>query len=122
MCQMERKLINGLAFILLSSSVLQNETHDEKLVLKVDATETEADLAPCHILIKQHEYTQKILNVIIYFTPTTKTIPYPPNQLKISIANFLQSLSFSTPIIKKSVFTHALEVGIKNRTFARLVK
>ena len=49
MCQMESKLTNGLAFIFLSFSVLPDDTHDEKLLLKVDATETEPYLAMCHM-------------------------------------------------------------------------
>ena len=47
MCQKESKLINGLAFIFLSFSVLPDDTHDEKLLLKVDATKTEPYLAMC---------------------------------------------------------------------------
>ena len=48
MCQMESKLTNGLAFIFLSFSVLPDDTHNEKLLLNVDATETEPYLAMCH--------------------------------------------------------------------------
>ena len=48
MCQMESKLTNGLVFIFLSFSVLPDDTHDEKLLLKVDATKTEPYLAMCH--------------------------------------------------------------------------
>ena len=48
MCQMESKLTNGLVFIFLFFSVLPDDTHDEKLLLKVDATETEPYLAMCH--------------------------------------------------------------------------
>ena len=51
MCQMESKLTNGLVFIFLSFSVLPDDTHDEKLLHKVDATETEPYLAMCHILL-----------------------------------------------------------------------
>jgi len=46
---MESKLTNGLAFIFLSFSVLPDDTHDEKLLLKVDATKTEPYLAMCRI-------------------------------------------------------------------------
>ena len=51
MCQMESKLTNGLVFIFLFFSVLPDDTHDEKLLLKVDATETEPYLAMCHTYI-----------------------------------------------------------------------
>ena len=48
MCQIDRKLTNGLGLIFLSSWVLPDDICNEILVLKVDATETEAYLAPCH--------------------------------------------------------------------------
>ena len=35
-----------------------------------------------HILMEYHEYTQKSLKVITFFTPTTKMIPYPLNQFE----------------------------------------
>jgi len=46
---MESNLTNGLAFIFLSFSVLPDVTDDEKLLLKVDATETEPYLAMCRM-------------------------------------------------------------------------
>ena len=56
MCQMESKLTNGLVFIFLSFSVLPDDTHDEKLLHKVDATETEPYLAMCHTYEQEHGY------------------------------------------------------------------
>ena len=44
---MESKLTNRLVFIFSSFSVLPDDIHDEKLLLKVDATETEPYLAMC---------------------------------------------------------------------------
>ena len=46
-CQMDRKLSNELGLLFLSSWVLPDDICNEILVLKVDATETEAYLAPC---------------------------------------------------------------------------
>ena len=51
MCQMESKLTNGLVFIFSSFSVLPDDIHEEKLLLKVDATETEPYLAMCLISV-----------------------------------------------------------------------
>ena len=65
---------------------------------------------------------KKVWKLSLILPLQQKQYPTLQTNLKISIANFLQSLFFATPIIEKSLFTHALEVGIRNIIFARLVK
>ena len=48
MCHIDGKLTNGLIFLFLFSRVLPDDTRSEILVLKLDATKSEAYLAPCH--------------------------------------------------------------------------
>ena len=52
---MGRKLTYELAFMFLSFWVLPDDICNEILVLKVDATETEAYLAPCLIESRAHD-------------------------------------------------------------------